>query len=216
VSLGELSAAQRDVLDRLVASELADIFYLSSGTALAAFYLHHRQSEDLDLLSRQRFDPASVLDLVNAVSEAEPVARRVHDRLGFVLRVRGEPLRVEFVHCDFEPLEPPRPRYGRLRVDGLRDILANKLSAVVDRVEPKDFADLFFLLHRPGIDLTRGISDCRRKFGWPGLEHLLQTAFLRAERLPGWPQTDPPSTREEAAEFFRDRVRDLIKLNDDT
>jgi Nucleotidyl transferase AbiEii toxin, Type IV TA system len=96
VSLGELSAAQRDVLDRLAASELADIFYLSGGTALAAFYLHHRQSEDLDLFSRQRFDPASVLDLVNAVSEAEPMARRVHDRLGFVLRVRGEPLRVEF------------------------------------------------------------------------------------------------------------------------
>jgi hypothetical protein len=216
VALGELSPAQRDLLDRLTASELADTFYLSGGTALAAFYLHHRRSDDLDLFSRQRFDSTAVLQLVNAISEVEPVARRVHDRLGFVLRVRGEPLRVEFVHYDFEPVEPPQAHYGRLRVDGLRDILANKLSAVIDRVEPKDFADLFFLLRRPGIDLTRGISDCRRKFGWPGLEHLLQTALLRAERLPGWPQTDPPSTREEAATFFRERVRGLIQLDDDS
>lgn len=50
---GDLTPAQRTFLDHLIGSEFADTFYLSGGTALSAFHLHHRDSEDLDLFSRR-------------------------------------------------------------------------------------------------------------------------------------------------------------------
>ena len=208
---GDLTPAQRAFLDHLLESELAEAFYLSGGTALSAFHLHHRRSDDLDLFSRRRFDSTPVVHLVNAIAEEEPVPRRVADRLGFLVRVAGEPLRVEFVHYDFDWLEPPLPRYGRLRVDGLRDILANKLSAMVERSDPKDYADLLHLLRRTQLTIEQGMEDCKTKFGWPGLPHLLQTAFLRVNELSGWPETDPPTSLDEARTFFRGVVERSVR-----
>ncbi len=211
MATGDLTPSQRIFLDHLLGSGLSDSFYLSGGTALAAFHLHHRRSEDLDLFSREAFDGAEVVRVVNGVAEEEPIPRRIHGRLGFVVRIEGEPLRVEFVHYAFDPIEPPRPRYHDLRVDGLRDILANKLSAVVERTEPKDFADLLFLLRSTPLTLEQGMEDCRGKFGWPGLRHLLQTALLRVNRLSGWPETDPPTTLDEARVFLRREVERLAR-----
>lgn len=43
------SPEQRDVLLRCIeAGVLAPNFFLTGGTALAVFYLHHRESNDLD------------------------------------------------------------------------------------------------------------------------------------------------------------------------
>jgi hypothetical protein len=78
------------------------------------------------------------------------------------------------------------------RVDSLRDLLANKLSAIIERTEGKDFADLHFLLRQPGLDLETGMTDAQTKFGWPAIRYLLQTAFLRIDRLEAWPETTPP------------------------
>ena len=55
MAFGSLSHAQELFLDRLGESDLAEIFYLTGGTALSAFYLHHRESEDLDFFSREPF-----------------------------------------------------------------------------------------------------------------------------------------------------------------
>lgn len=210
MATGELIPAQRAFLDHLLASELAETFYLSGGTALSAFHLHHRESEDLDLFSRLPFEAVAVARLVNAIAEGEPLPRRIGHRLGFILRVAGERLRVEFVYYDFEWIEPPVPRYDALRVDGLRDILANKLSAIVERTDPKDFADLLHILRRTDLTIEQGMVDCKRKFGWPGLQHLLQTALLKVESLSGWPETEPPATLDDARAFFRRLVERLV------
>jgi hypothetical protein len=215
VALGELTPAQRRFLDRLCETTLVDRFYLSGGTALAAFHLHHRSSDDLDLFTREPLDGRAIVHLINAAGDGPATPRRVYDRLGFLLSVGGEPLRVEFARYDVDHLEAPEPRYGRLRVDGLRDILANKLSAMVERTEPKDYADVLFILRQPGRSLARGMEDCRRKFGWPGLDQLLQRAFLLPEHFKGWVDTDPPVSLEEAREFFRELTRSLVRLDDE-
>lgn len=47
-----LTENQIAFLEQIKKSEfLAKNFYLTGGTALAAFYLHHRYSEDLDFFS---------------------------------------------------------------------------------------------------------------------------------------------------------------------
>jgi predicted nucleotidyltransferase component of viral defense system len=213
---GELTSAQRLLLDRLSDSELADEFYFSGGSALSAYYLHHRKSLDLDMFSRLRFDPKRVLRFLDSVAEGPLIPRRVHDRYEFTVPLLGERLRVEFVHYDFDPVADSGIRHGRLRVDSLRDMVANKLSAILERTEAKDFADLYFLLQRePGIDLDLAIADCQAKFGWPALRLLLQGAFLRVERLEAWPETTPPTDLSEARRYFRERARTLIDLDVD-
>lgn len=208
---GELSPGQKRVLDALAASELRETFYLSGGTALAAFHLHHRTSEDLDLFAREPFDSKRVLSFVASIADEPPTMRRIHERLGFIAKVGDETLKLEFVHYEYDCVEPPALRYDAIKVDGLRDILANKLSAVVERTDPKDYADILLLLRRDGLSLEQGMADCHRKFGWPGLRYLLETAFLRVENLRAWPVLEPPVSLEEAKEFFRGLARELVK-----
>ncbi len=211
---GGLTAGQTAILDRLGESELADVFYLTGGTALAAFYLHHRDSLDLDLFSRRPFDPKKAIRFVTALADGPIIPHSAGDRYQFTVPLLGERLRVEFVHYDFDLVARSGLAHGRVAVDSLRDIAANKASAIIERVEPKDFADLFFILQRPDLDVGLVVDDCRRKFGWPGLEYLLQSALLRVERLAAWPDTDPPSSLDQARNFFRQTARALIRLGD--
>jgi len=209
--VGDLGPAQRALLRQLSATDLAQTFYLTGGAALAAFYLHHRESLDIDLFSREPFDAKKVVRLVNSVAEGPVVPHRVHDRYEFAVPIAGEVLRVEFMHYDFDLVAPSGRAYLGIRVDSLRDILANKLSAILERSEPKDYVDILFLLRHPDLSLATGIEDCRKKFGWPGLEHVLQTSFLRATTIAQLPATDPPLSAAELQGFFRELAKTLVR-----
>ena len=66
-----LSENQRLLLTLL--SEDAPIcktFYLSGGTALAEFYLHHRFSEDLDFFSEEEFESEDVSAVLKKIQKA--------------------------------------------------------------------------------------------------------------------------------------------------
>lgn len=210
-----LTPGQLRILEAIGQSDLASRFYLTGGTALAGFFLHHRRSLDLDLFSRDAFDPKQVVRLLNQVAEGALVPRRVQDRYEFTVPIAGERLRVEFVHYAFDRVDPTGPRHAGVQVDSLRDIAANKLSSIIERSEAKDFVDLYFLLHDPLVPLEQAIDDCRTKFGWPGLEYLLQSAFLKAIQISSWPQTHPALAVADAQRFFRQLARSLIRLDPD-
>lgn len=48
-----LTSLQEEVLRIFDETEEAELFYLTGGTALAAFYLQHRLSRDLDLFTTE-------------------------------------------------------------------------------------------------------------------------------------------------------------------
>ena len=48
------------------------------------------------------------------------------------------------------------------RIDSKENILANKLTAIVDRTMPKDMVDLYFLL-RDGLDLKKALVNAESK-----------------------------------------------------
>jgi hypothetical protein len=128
----------------------AEPFYLSGGTALAAYYLNHRRSDDLDFFTRDRsnLEPSAHREpLERALSRSrlriESSARR-GDHVQYALRGdRGErPLtKVEFVFDAPPYLAPPERRDGVL-VDGLLAIAVNKVTAL-GRREPRDYVDLY-------------------------------------------------------------------------
>lgn len=56
---------------------LVQNFYLSGGTPLAAFYLHHRYSEDLDFFSEQEIDMLALGAQFMKAKEAADMPRMI-------------------------------------------------------------------------------------------------------------------------------------------
>ena len=143
-------------------------FYLTGGTAASRGYLGHRFSDDLDFFVNDA--PLFPLwsDRVTAKLAAHPEwttrvllreSRFVRLEVGAVDVV----LRLEFVND-----VPSRigavshhPTLGRL--DSAENILANKLTALADRNEPKDVADIWGFCCRRGMPLGPALTSASSK-----------------------------------------------------
>ena len=143
--VSELSSAQRDFLRAFFAQPFAGEFYLTGGTALSAFHLGHRVSLDLDLFAPTADAVRDAARFTIGLRDEGGLAIASHFAQGgfhnFRLVYLGERLRVDFCH-DAAPQLPKEDR-GGIRVDGLLDILANKVVALLDFPEPKHFVDLY-------------------------------------------------------------------------
>lgn len=141
------SAVHREILLRLAGLEpVHRHFFLTGGTALAVFYLHHRISEDLDLFSADEVDLGGVHEILKRNLGKDVVLIQASPRFYSYL-IRG--VKVDVVH---DPLSSviERPLVDlsdgqAIRVDPLEEIAANKLCAAVSRFEPKDAVDLYAL-----------------------------------------------------------------------
>ena len=209
-----LTAAQKEVLNMLAAEEDLNLEYtLSGGTALAAFYLCHRRSDDLDFFSLHPVDAMRVHRFAESVREklsSDPLeTNRLYDRHLFLIRMNaGGPLKIEFTHYPYPPLEGPIIRDG-VRVESLRDIATDKLAALLDRFEPKDYYDLFYLLHDKHASLPKMRKDLRTKFHIAADPIQLGAAFARVQRLPILPHMLTPVRKEDVQEFFDGLADDL-------
>ena len=141
--------AQRRVL-RVAATVLPAFgFELGGGTALAAAYLGHRRSEDLDLFTGEReIGPAleafrDALRREGLAVEAEPHhVGRTFARLF----VGARPVKVE-LGCD-SPLHirPSTRTLEGMPVRSLEDLAAVKVLALFGRAEARDFVDVYQLV----------------------------------------------------------------------
>ena len=57
-------------------AEITQWYYLTGGTALAEFYLHHRYSEDLDFFSENEVDAQGIFVLLKSISKATKIMKR--------------------------------------------------------------------------------------------------------------------------------------------
>jgi hypothetical protein len=122
---------------------------LDGGTALAAYYLGHRESEDLDLFAGPSFhadDFAS--ELARALEGAGLETHTVSAGAGFAEVVAGG-VRVHMARTSPFLLEEPFPTEEGVPVTSFRDLAAGKLHAVCDRFEVRDFIDVHAILARP-------------------------------------------------------------------
>lgn len=158
-----LYALQDWALSRL--RQVEQGFYLTGGTALGRGYYQHRYSEDLDLFVNDA--PSFGLWRDRCLEALQSAAVTEGWALDIVLReerfgrafLRGPvALKLEFVNdVPFRVGQPwEHPVLGRL--DTKENILANKLSAILDRQEPKDLADIFWLCCRDNLDLLQAME----------------------------------------------------------
>jgi hypothetical protein len=163
---GRLTALQRSVLAAFFARERE--FFLSGGAALAGYHLGHRETLDLDLFTtrpeafeRGRFVLAEVAAVVGAtlqVRQDAPGFRRV------VLDRGDEAVVVDTVLDRVPQVVEDKPDIEGVRVDPPREILANKLCAIVGRAEERDLVDLW-ALERSGLRVEDALADALAKDG---------------------------------------------------
>jgi len=163
--VSELSSAQRDFLRAFFAQPFAGEFYLTGGTALSAFHLGHRVSLDLDLFVPTADAVRDAARFTIGLRDEGGLAIASHFAQGgfhnFRLVYLGERLRVDFCH-DAAPQLPKEDR-GGIRVDGLLDILANKVVALLDFPEPKHFVDLYAGLRSGRVEADGVMQHAARK-----------------------------------------------------
>ena len=211
-----LTQVQKGFLSKFAQTDLAEEFYLSGGTALAAFYYFHRISEDLDFFTAKgKVDTEYVLSFLNSLKKLlkilEITMTKKYDRRIFDLVFEdNNRLKVEFTYYPFARQQPSR-KVNQIIVDSILDIGANKLMAILDRFEPKDFIDLYFILQ--DHSLTDVMEAARRKFQAAPTLLALQQEFLKSGKISGDEvEMLKPLSIEKMKSFFEQRAREISTI----
>jgi len=150
------SAAQREILiDLLRNGVVTRKYFLTGGTALSVFYLHHRRSNDLDFFTLQETNLGQTDFLLKTTWRHEYVRTRASTNF---LSLLLKDVKVEFVIdrlSNDEERDACTIESHELRIDTPRNIISNKLCALASRMEPKDYIDYYALynaLHIASLD----------------------------------------------------------------
>lgn len=143
-------------------------FYLTGGTASSRGYLNHRFSDDLDFFVNDddRFVlwAERVIQSLSQSSEWTCTVLMKEERFARLnLASGGIDLKLEFVNdvpAHVGEIQD-HPILGRM--DSAENILANKVTAVLDREAPKDLADIWgFCIHK-NLSLKSAITGAQGK-----------------------------------------------------
>jgi hypothetical protein len=163
---GRLSPLQRDLLEAFF--ERTDRFFLTGGGALVEFHLKHRDTKDLDLFGTAEVDldegVRALRAAVAAVGASERLIRDSVDFRQFRIQRGAEATLVDLVRDRAPQVVAQKQVIGRIRVDPVREIAANKVCAVLGRGVVRDLVDLKALLER-GLRLEEVIADANLKDG---------------------------------------------------
>jgi hypothetical protein len=152
----------------LAATRVETGFYLTGGTALGRVHLRHRYSEDLDLFVNDDDLFQTWTDRLLAEWRAEArwtvnVQRRDPRFVRALLARHDAQLKIEFVNDVRGRVGVPARHAGFGLVDTPENILANELTALLDREEPKDLADVWGLCRRGGLVLRDALVGAASK-----------------------------------------------------
>lgn len=200
-----LNNIEQEFLDAFFSSYLGKIFFLTGGTALAAFYLQHRLSEDLDLFTTdQEVDFAAVSLEMNRMNEKLNIKIKHQisspSFLQYILIRDKDSLKVDIVKD--VPIHFGRVRtINRVRVDSLENISVGKLLALFGRADPKDFVDLYFLFTQKKISFRKLFQMAKKKD--LGLnEFYLAEMISRVSDIKIFPATIKPFDQEDLTKLF--------------
>jgi len=149
-------------------SQIDTGFYLTGGTAASRGYLNHRYSDDLDFFVNDESDfplwADRVIQGLNAARKWELDIVSRYDRF----------VRLNLTHLEvglkLEMINDVPSRVGEVathptlgKLDSAENILANKLTALITRQEPKDLADVWGFCCQMKLSLEDAITGAQGK-----------------------------------------------------
>lgn len=161
-----LSALQQALLRAFAIH--APEWFLTGGGALSGFHYKHRTTEDLDLFATpERSSEEGEIALRAAAAEIgatiEPLIR-TPDFKRFAVKLAEHMTLADLVIDRAPQVVIDKPRIDGVRIDPVREIAVNKLSALMGRNEPRDLVDLREILAR-GASLETILKDASLKDG---------------------------------------------------
>lgn len=132
----------QDKVLKILDKETKTGFYLTGGTALSRGYLNHRYSDDLDFFVNQDKGFMKLAeDFLNRLSSLKLLVSIRSDTY-YSLMVEDR-LKIDLVNDSGKHFGQVKssPLFGQL--DNMENILANKLTAIIGRDEPKDVVDIW-------------------------------------------------------------------------
>ncbi len=141
-------------------------FYLTGGTAASRGYLEHRFSDDLDYFVNDdhRFGlwVERMIQTLNKAWACDVLMKE--ERFARLNLLQND------VSLKIELINDVPARVGEIqnhpvlgRLDSAENILANKVTALLDREEPKDLADIWGFCTQKGLSLQAAITNAQSK-----------------------------------------------------
>lgn len=214
--LVDLSEAQHTLLWEFARTdELSQTFYLTGGTLLKARGIVPRLSNDLDFFTFPSFDQRAFIprlrifhSLLEKIFGSENIINTdrgfIHHPSGMIIDVIADEIQNidEFVMFD------------TLSTSGLRDIVANKASALCSRDEIKDYIDIAFLTRDQGWSLKQLEEFAEKKFGLGTVtEEKLVTEILSKQSLFTLPPEIFLRNQEENVAIVHEQIAHLLETS---
>jgi len=165
-----LTPNQVTTLHAIAASNLANEFYFSGGTALSHYYLQHRLSEDLDFFREEEFDVQATYVALKSLKQkiqydAIDFQSNMNRNLFFLHFNDKSVLKLEFTYYPFAQIVLPKLIDGLL-VDSAIDIATNKLFTIVQTPRGRDYYDLYYLIKKYEYSIAQLRMLAKQKFDW--------------------------------------------------
>ncbi len=181
-------------------------FYLTGGTALSYWYLHHRVSNDIDFFSEQEVNVSYINQWLAERQKVIGYSDLTHSQqFGFNTYQLKFPdreiLKVDFNYYPSERIERGVTWKG-LMIDSLYDIAVNKFYTIATSPRARDYVDLYSILKEDQWTLEQLRKDSVIKFGIHVEILLIARQLLRVKEFTEIPQMLIPVDRHKMEEFF--------------
>lgn len=179
-----LKPLQKELLNSFGLAPDSNLFYLTGGTALAAFYLKHRKSNDLDFFTVEEniIQPFSfgLEKLLKTKNFGVDRSRGLSSFVELIIKKGNESTLIHLAQDAPFRFKPPveSKDFPKVKIDSLIDIASNKLLALFGRATLRDFIDVYFLVKENHFTKEKLLSLAKEKD--PGFDlYWLGVAFER-------------------------------------
>lgn len=213
-----LSPIQRRFLELVIKeSYILEQYYWTGGTVLSEFYLHHRESYDIDLFTEGEDVNLEVISKFIGIAgtvlgSQKIIHRRFLGLHNFSFFLPGEELKVDFNYYPFPRINKGKSWRG-LAIDSIQDIAVNKIHTVSMKPRARDFVDLYFILKSKSKDLSLSelIGLAKSKFDWHIDPIQLGENFVKVVTFTDVPKMLVPFDPKEMEDFFLSLSKGLKK-----
>lgn len=159
-----LYALQDKVFEIVFSAETE--FYLTGGTCLSRFYQAKRYSDDLDFFTNASPRYAfAIRNITSALRQSITINVEVETK-NFVRILADNRLRIDFVNDIVYRYKEPVVTEQNYLIDNIENILANKLTAVIGRDNPKDIFDILLIYTYYTFSWKEVLSAAHQKTGF--------------------------------------------------
>ncbi len=182
---------------------------------MAAFYLNHRYSEDLDFFTeKEDVDTEALTVLLKSFKDKLNIKeidfQKSLNRNLFFIKTGKEIIKTEFTYFPFRKLQKGLME-NNLEIDSIEDIAVNKLFTIYQKPQIRHFVDLFFIIEKRDYKVEDLIMKAKLKFDWP-IDYLnLGTQFIKVKDLKDYPKMIKEIDEQRMIDFYIDRAAGFKK-----